>query len=90
MTDHFKDFPDKETSGLKAKVQKVRLDYFGKDPYFADIATAEAYHRATYRSFGDLSDAQWRHLTPSRTWESPFWSGSFSFLFDLPFLPHCS
>jgi phosphatidylglycerophosphate synthase len=31
MTDSSKEAPGKETSGLKAKVQKVRLDYFGKD-----------------------------------------------------------
>lgn len=31
MTDSPKESPGKETGGLKAKVQKVRLDYFGKD-----------------------------------------------------------
>lgn len=46
----------------KAALERI-LQYFGKDPRFADLAAAEAYHRATYRSFGDLSDAQWRHLT---------------------------
>jgi pimeloyl-ACP methyl ester carboxylesterase len=39
------------------------VQYFGKDPRFADLAEAEAYLRATYRSFGDLNDAQWCHLT---------------------------
>ena len=39
------------------------LDYFGKDPFFEDLAAAEAYHRTTYAGFGALSDAQWRHLT---------------------------
>jgi pimeloyl-ACP methyl ester carboxylesterase len=46
----------------KAALARI-LDYFGKDPRFADLAEAEAYHRRVYRSFGDLSDAQWRHLT---------------------------
>jgi pimeloyl-ACP methyl ester carboxylesterase len=46
----------------KAALERI-LQYFGKDPRFADLAEAEAYHRATYRSFGDLRDAQWRHLT---------------------------
>lgn len=46
----------------KAALARI-LDYFGKDPRFADLAEAEAYHRRIYRSFGDLSDAQWRHLT---------------------------
>jgi pimeloyl-ACP methyl ester carboxylesterase len=39
------------------------LDYVGKDPPFADLAAAEAYHRAIYRGFGALSDLQWRHFT---------------------------
>src|SRR4051812_43199343 len=30
---------------------------------FADFAAAEAYHRAALAPFGDLTDAQWRHLT---------------------------
>lgn len=46
----------------KAALTRI-LDYFGNDPRFPDLAAAEAYHRATYRSFGALSDAQWRHLT---------------------------
>jgi pimeloyl-ACP methyl ester carboxylesterase len=46
----------------KAALARI-LDYFGKDPRFADLAEAEAYHRRVYRSFGDLNDAQWRHLT---------------------------
>ncbi len=46
----------------KAALERI-LDYFGKDPRFSDLAEAEAYHRRVYRSFGDLSDAQWRHLT---------------------------
>lgn len=46
----------------KAALQRI-LTYFGKDPYFPDLAAAEAYHRATYAGFGDLTDAQWRRLT---------------------------
>lgn len=46
----------------KAALERI-LGYFGKDPLFADPAAAEAYFRKTYRGFGDLSDAQWRHLT---------------------------
>ncbi len=46
----------------KAALERI-LDYFGKDPRFSDLAAAETYHRSTYRSFGKLSDAQWRHLT---------------------------
>jgi len=46
----------------KAALERI-LAYCGKDPFFADLAAAVAYHRATYAGFGDLSDAQWRHLT---------------------------
>ncbi|WP_340118061.1 alpha/beta hydrolase [Pelagibius sp. 7325] len=46
----------------KAALERI-LTYFGKDPRFADLAAAEAYFRKTYRGFGALSDAQWRHLT---------------------------
>lgn len=46
----------------KAALERI-LDYVGKDPRFADLGEAEAYHRRIYNGFGDLSDAQWRHLT---------------------------
>src|SRR5690606_2666845 len=46
----------------KAALERI-LGYVGKDPRFADLGEAEAYHRRVYGSFGDLSDAQWRHLT---------------------------
>ena len=46
----------------KAALERI-LDYFGKDPRFPNLAAAEAYHRRVYGSFGNLSDAQWRHLT---------------------------
>lgn len=46
----------------KAALQRI-LGYVGKDPRFADLAEAEAYHRTIYRGFGDLSDDEWRRLT---------------------------
>jgi len=46
----------------KAALLRI-LDYVGKDPRFADLAEAEAYHRRIYRGFGALSDTEWRHLT---------------------------
>jgi pimeloyl-ACP methyl ester carboxylesterase len=30
---------------------------------FADLAAAEAYHRAALAPFGNLGDAEWRHVT---------------------------
>lgn len=46
----------------KAALLRI-LDYFGKDPSFKDTTAAELYFRQVYSSFGDLTDAQWRHLT---------------------------
>jgi len=46
----------------KAALERI-LDYLGRDPRFPDLAAAEVYHRRVYRSFGDLSDAQWRYMT---------------------------
>lgn len=43
---------------------KARIGgYVGGDERFADLRAAEDYVRATYAPFGDLTDAQWRHLT---------------------------
>jgi pimeloyl-ACP methyl ester carboxylesterase len=36
--------------------------YVGKDPDFETLNDLEAYLRKTYSGFGDLTDAQWRHL----------------------------
>ncbi len=38
-------------------------EYVGRTPRFADLGQAEIYHRVVFASFGQLSDAQWRHLT---------------------------
>ncbi|MGF1592908.1 MAG: alpha/beta fold hydrolase [Kiloniellaceae bacterium] len=46
----------------KAALERI-LRYLGRDPRFEDLAAAEAIFREIYRPFGDLSDAQWRHLT---------------------------
>ena len=36
--------------------------YAGADPVFADLDAAAAYFREVYAGFGDLTDAQWRHM----------------------------
>ncbi|MFZ5557090.1 MAG: alpha/beta fold hydrolase [Pseudomonadota bacterium] len=36
--------------------------YVGHDPHFDSLEAFEAYVRDVYRSFGPLSDGQWRHL----------------------------
>lgn len=38
-------------------------EYVGMAPVFPDVEAAEAYIRAVSVPFGNLSDAQWRHLT---------------------------
>jgi pimeloyl-ACP methyl ester carboxylesterase len=38
-------------------------DDVGADPHFPDFATAVAYMATIHAGFGDLTDAQWRHLT---------------------------
>ena len=40
-------------------------EYVGQDPLFATLEEAEAYVRAVSVPFGDLTHAQWRHLTDS-------------------------
>jgi pimeloyl-ACP methyl ester carboxylesterase len=48
---------------LIAKEGLLRIaSYVGADPVFADLAALEAYLRQVSASFGQLSDAQWRHL----------------------------
>ena len=38
-------------------------DYLGRDPVFHSLAEAEAYFRLVLAPFGQLTDAQWQHLT---------------------------
>lgn len=42
-------------------------EYLGKAPRFAAIEDAERYVRGVSAGFGNLSDAQWRHLTVHST-----------------------
>jgi pimeloyl-ACP methyl ester carboxylesterase len=37
-------------------------DYVGADPHFADFEEGVAYIKRIHAPFGDLTDAQWRHL----------------------------
>ena len=46
----------------KAALQRIG-DYVGRDPLFRDLDEAEGYFRAVHAPFGEMSDAQWRHLT---------------------------
>jgi pimeloyl-ACP methyl ester carboxylesterase len=46
-------------------------DYVGKDPTFATYAEVEHYVRTVSAPFGDLTDAQWRHLTTTNVRQRP-------------------
>jgi len=46
----------------KAALERIAA-YLETRRRFADLAEAEAHYRRVYEPFGDLSDAQWRHLT---------------------------
>ena len=45
----------------KASLERIAA-YVGGNPVFAEIGGLEAYLRQVHAPFGDLSDAQWRHL----------------------------
>jgi pimeloyl-ACP methyl ester carboxylesterase len=45
----------------KAAYGRIR-DYVGTMPEFDDLAAAEGYFRRVHGSFGQLTDAQWRHM----------------------------
>ena len=46
----------------KAALARI-ASYAGRDPRFADAAAAEAYVRGIHEGFGELGDADWRHLS---------------------------
>lgn len=45
----------------QASLERIR-DYLSVPQVFADIAALEAYLRRVHAPFGDLSDAEWRHM----------------------------
>ncbi len=45
----------------KESLERIR-DYVGTERVFADVAALETYLRQVHASFGQLSDAEWRHL----------------------------
>jgi pimeloyl-ACP methyl ester carboxylesterase len=65
-------------------IPKASLDriagYVGKDPRFADIAAVERYHREVHAPFGDLTDAQWRHLAVNNA--RPLPDGCYGLAYD--------
>ena len=46
-----------------AALRRLGLYLNAPPPRFADLAAAEDYFRTTLAPFGELTDAQWRHLT---------------------------
>ncbi|MCB4824845.1 alpha/beta fold hydrolase [Roseicella aerolata] len=46
-------------------------DYLGQETEFADLPALEAHLRAVHAPFGDLSDAEWRHLAETSARPAP-------------------
>lgn len=63
----------------KAALARITA-YVGLDPSFPDAEAAEQAFRHTYAGFGDLTDAQWRHLVEHGTTRQP--DGSLRFAYD--------
>lgn len=55
-------------------------EYLGRAWVFPDLAAAEAHTRRAYAPFGDLTDAQWRHLTETSV--RPLPEGGFRLHYD--------
>jgi pimeloyl-ACP methyl ester carboxylesterase len=54
--------------------------YVGANPHFPDFATAVAYMATIHAGFGDLTDAQWHHLTRHALRHDP--SGGYRLAYD--------
>ncbi len=63
----------------KAALERIG-DYVGKDPHFADFDAVEQYVRTVHATFGDLSDAQWRHMAEHSA--RPLDGGGFALAYD--------
>jgi pimeloyl-ACP methyl ester carboxylesterase len=63
----------------KASLERI-AGYVGKDPRFADISAVERYHRDVHAPFGDLTDAQWRHLAANNA--RPLAGGGYGLAYD--------
>ena len=53
-----------------AAVQRIR-GYAGNPSAFATVSELEQYFRSVYKSYGEMTDAQWRRLTESSTRRLP-------------------
>ena len=53
-----------------AAVERIKA-YAGQPPVFETMPAMEAFFRAAYAPFGQLSDAQWRHLAETSTRRLP-------------------
>jgi pimeloyl-ACP methyl ester carboxylesterase len=62
----------------KVGLERIR-GYVGLDPTFASLEALEAALRANYKTFGPLTDAQWRKMAQDSAREKP---GGFGFAYD--------
>ena len=63
----------------KAALERI-ADYVGADPHFPDLDAVEQYLRTVHAPFGDLSDAQWRHMAAHGA--RPLGGGGFGLAYD--------
>jgi len=63
----------------KAGIERIR-GYVGLDPTFPSIEALEAALRANYKTFGPLTDAQWRKMALDSAWPKP--GGQWGFAYD--------
>ena len=63
----------------KAGLERIR-GYVGLDPIFARIDALEAALRSNYKTFGPLTDAQWRKMARDSAWPKP--GGRWGFAYD--------
>ena len=63
----------------KAALERIAT-YVGADPHFADLDAVEQYLRKVHAPFGNLSDAQWRHMAVHGA--RPLDGGGFGLAYD--------
>jgi pimeloyl-ACP methyl ester carboxylesterase len=63
----------------KASLERIGA-YVGADPRFADLPELEAYIRRVYADFGNLSDADWAHMTRHSSRRRP--EGGYGLAYD--------
>ncbi len=64
----------------QAALQRIASYISQKAPQFADLKAAELYFREIYQPFGELSAAQWQHITQHSVRSTP--EGNLTLIYD--------